>query len=222
MTYLHIQPYFCKLPMLAQADTHYPSTFRVVLLSSSCKRRNQQTDAWMSRRCAACQLPSGISKNCPTQQSTAALWKHRCQPSQNYGDSPKFGPSFPCSTWKLKFTSIVLEFYESLWRHCIRSNFLLIASGTMFRSNSRATPSIKTTPCHAPHCAFWLHWVYLNFNKHRENDAATVWFQCRTVWFYMWDQKSLYIKTEHHLGNELGISLALQSMLQQCVECQFN
>ena len=44
---------------------------------------------------------------------------------------------------------------------------------------------IKTTPCHTPIYAFWLHRVYPNFNNPRENDAAVVcmWRQYRSLAF---------------------------------------
>ena len=43
-----------------------------------------------------------------------------------------------------------------------------------------------------------------------------------SVHFYMRGQRLLYTTTEDSLGNGLSISLALQGMLQQGAECQFN
>ena len=42
---------------------------------------------------------------------------HRCQPSRNSQDSPRFGASVLCPARKWKFTSIVPEFHESLGKY---------------------------------------------------------------------------------------------------------
>ena len=58
------------------------------------------------------------------------------------------------TTWLARPVSHLFALVHVVRLHSISSNFLRTASGTMIRSNARATPPNKTTPYHAPNHAF--------------------------------------------------------------------
>ena len=75
--------------------------------------------------------------------------------------------------WRFPFTFLSQQqLYKciTLSESDIGSNYLLIASGTMFRSTVQATPPIKTTPSHAPNCVFY----YTEFTETLINIERTV------------------------------------------------
>ena len=77
MPYFCIQPYFCTLPMLAHAAIHSPWAYKAVLLTSLCKRQNQQIYGYMGRHFPVSPAFQWTIKNHSIGQSSAVLGVYR-------------------------------------------------------------------------------------------------------------------------------------------------